>query len=231
MLAVIGCLALIIVVLAGIGALIGGRHGAADITFGAYAILGLAPLMAGGLVANFLTPLTHDLALATVAFGLVSFAVRRRQIWSSLGARPMLMLGILGALLVAFAAGAAITPPAFDTGLYHLQAIEWLEQSTKVFGLANLHLRFGVNSTWFTTAAMLDLPSLGRRNVFLLNPALLLAVLAAMLQPAIAGPQRMSNVFAAVVAIVLLVNAKILSFHRILSVVSARAAIGARSLT
>jgi len=78
---------------------------------------------------------------------------------------------------------------------------------------------------------MLDLPSLGRRNVFLLNPALLLAVLAAMLQPAIAGPQRMSNVFAAVVAIVLLVNAKILSFHRILSVVSARAAIGARSLT
>jgi len=116
MLAVIGCLALIIVVLAGIGALIGGRHGAADITFGAYAILGLAPLMAGGLVANFLTPLTHDLALATVAFGLVSFAVRRRQIWSSRGARPMLMLGILGALLVAFAAGAAITPPAFDTG-------------------------------------------------------------------------------------------------------------------
>lgn len=220
MLAVLGCLALIVVVLAGIGALIAARHRPGDVSFGAYAILGLVPLMAVGLVANFLTPLTHDLALATVAFGLVSFAVRRRQIWLSLGARPMLMLGLLCALLVAFAAGAAITPPAHDTGLYHLQAIEWLEQSTRVFGLANLHLRFGVNSTWFTTAAMLDLPGVDRRNVFLLNPAVLLVALAAMLQPAVEsqaspGPLRMSNVFAAVVTVVLLVNAKILSFHRI----------------
>src|SRR5260221_385947 len=132
-----------IVVLAGIGALIAAGHRPGDISFGAYAILGLVPLMAVGLVANFLTPLTHDLALATVAFGLVSFAVRRRQIWLSLGARPMLMLGLLCALLVAFAAGAAITPPAHDTGLYHLQAIEWLDQSTRAFGLANLHLRIG----------------------------------------------------------------------------------------
>lgn len=220
MLAVIGCLALIVVVLAGIGALIGARHRPGDMTFGAYAVLGLIPVMAIGSVVNFMMPLTHDVALATVAFGLLSFAAKRRQIWLSLGARPILMLALLCALLLAFAAGAVITPPAYDTGLYHLQAIEWLEQSTKVFGLANLHLRFGVNSTWFTVAAMLDLPWVGRQNVFLLNPALLLVTLAVMLQPAIewrrsAGPQRMSNVFAVVVAIVLLVNAKILSFHRI----------------
>jgi hypothetical protein len=220
MLTVIGCLALIVIVLSGIGALIGGRHRPGDITFGAYAILGLVPLMAVGLVANFLTPLTHEWALATAAFGLAAFALKRRLIWSSLGARPILMLSMLCTLLIAFSIGAVITPPAHDTGLYHLQAIAWLEQSTKVFGLANLHLRFGVNSTWFTAAALLDLPSVGRQTVFLLNPALLLVALATMLQPAIewrpsAGPQRMSNVFAALAALVLLVNAKLLSFHSI----------------
>src|SRR5258708_19409550 len=130
MLAVLGCLALIVVVLAGIGALIAARHRPGDVSFGAYAILGLVPLMAVGLVANFLTPLTHDLALATVAFGLVSFAVRRRQIWLSLGARPMLILCLLCALLVAFAARAAITPPAPHTRLSHLPPTQSLAHST-----------------------------------------------------------------------------------------------------
>lgn len=220
MLAVIGCLALIVLVLAGIGALIGARHRPGEITFGAYVIRGLVPVTAIGLIANFLIPLTHEVALATVALGLAAAAFKHRQIWLSLGSRPVLMLGAVMALLVAFAAGAVITPMAYDTGLYHLQAIEWLEQSTKVFGLANLHLRFGVISTWFTTAAMLDLPGIGRRDVFLLNPMLLLAVLAAMLQPAIewrptAGPQRMSNIVAIILAVVLMANAKLLSFHAI----------------
>src|SRR6185437_3030289 len=158
MLAVIGCLALIVIVLSGMGALIGGRQTPGGLTFGAYAILGLVPLTALGLVANFLMPLTHELALAAAAIGVASFVLRHRQLWSSLGARPHLMLGVLATLLVAASVGAIVTPPAYDTGLYHLQAIKWLEESTKVFGLANLHLRFGVNSTWFTDAAMLDVP-------------------------------------------------------------------------
>jgi len=47
-----------------------------------------------------------------------------------------------------------IPPTIYDTGLYHAQAISWLESYGVVPGLANIHVRFGTTSSWFQTAAI-----------------------------------------------------------------------------
>ena len=65
--------------------------------------------------------------------------------------------------------GVLITPLSYDTGLYHLQLIEWLEQAPKVFGLVNLHYRFGVNSIWFVDARDVRRRSSTHAGIFLLN--------------------------------------------------------------
>ncbi|MDH5505893.1 MAG: hypothetical protein OEZ02_01580 [Anaerolineae bacterium] len=41
-----------------------------------------------------------------------------------------------------------------DSYLYHAQAIRWIEEYPAVPGLANLHDRFGTDSTWFITSAL-----------------------------------------------------------------------------
>jgi len=45
---------------------------------------------------------------------------------------------------------------SYDTGLYHLQNIKWIEESNLPFGLANLHSRFGFNVLWFLDAAVIS---------------------------------------------------------------------------
>lgn len=44
-------------------------------------------------------------------------------------------------------------PTNYDSGLYHLQAIKWLEQYPVVPGLGNLHGRLAFNSLWFLPSA------------------------------------------------------------------------------
>ncbi|EMO63800.1 hypothetical protein LEP1GSC133_1179, partial [Leptospira borgpetersenii serovar Pomona str. 200901868] len=38
------------------------------------------------------------------------------------------------------------SPFAYDSGLYHIQSIKWIQEYSVVPGLANLHGRFGFNS-------------------------------------------------------------------------------------
>jgi len=45
---------------------------------------------------------------------------------------------------------------AYDTALYHANAVQWLNEFGAVFGLGNLHSRLGMNSLWLTFAAILD---------------------------------------------------------------------------
>lgn len=44
----------------------------------------------------------------------------------------------------------------YDTGLYHIQQIQWLHHFGTVPGLALIHHRFGVSSAWFALLAVLD---------------------------------------------------------------------------
>ncbi len=62
---------------------------------------------------------------------------------------------ILYALLtLLFAYGSSRGYMHYDTGLYHAQAIRWIEEYGVVPGLANLHSRFGYNSAAFALCAL-----------------------------------------------------------------------------
>ncbi len=48
----------------------------------------------------------------------------------------------------------AAPPSSFDTGLYHAQAIRWIEEYPVIPGLGNLHGRLAFNSAWFPANAL-----------------------------------------------------------------------------
>lgn len=60
-----------------------------------------------------------------------------------------------------------------DTGIYHAQAIRWIETYPVVPGLGNLHQRFAYNSSWLTTNALFSFAFLKLQSFHTL-PGLLL---------------------------------------------------------
>lgn len=60
-------------------------------------------------------------------------------------------------------------PEIYDTGLYHLQAIKWIEEYAVVPGLANLHGRFGFNPNIFTFYALTSLFDVFNQEIFSVN--------------------------------------------------------------
>jgi hypothetical protein len=46
-----------------------------------------------------------------------------------------------------------------DTESYHIQMVKWIHEYGTVPGIANLHERFGFNSSWFSSIAIFTLPS------------------------------------------------------------------------
>lgn len=61
---------------------------------------------------------------------------------------------LYGFLTLLFAYGSSRGYMHYDTGLYHAQAIRWIEEYGVVPGLANLHSRFGYNSAAFALCAL-----------------------------------------------------------------------------
>jgi hypothetical protein len=113
--------------------------------------------------------------------------------------------------------GAVLTPLSYDTGLYHLQVISWIEYYRRVFGLANLHARFGFNSIWLVDAALLDFPRRWRYGVFLINAVLYLAIISDMVQAMIsddsnAGGVSAWRIYAWTILAILAINARFLLF-------------------
>lgn len=56
-----------------------------------------------------------------------------------------------------------------DTGLYHLQAIKWIQEYPAVPGLANLHTRFGFNSNIFSLFAGFSFNWIFGQNIYTIN--------------------------------------------------------------
>ena len=46
-----------------------------------------------------------------------------------------------------------------DTDSYHIQMVKWINEHGSVPGIANLHLRFGFNSSWFISIALFNFPT------------------------------------------------------------------------
>lgn len=47
-----------------------------------------------------------------------------------------------------------LSESAYDTGLYHIQATKWVQESPLIFGLANIHTRFGFNNILYNFSAI-----------------------------------------------------------------------------
>ncbi len=61
-----------------------------------------------------------------------------------------------------------------DTGLYHAQAIRWMEIYKIVPGLGSLHTRFAFNSAWLTLNAIFSFSFLGLRSLHLVSSLIFL---------------------------------------------------------
>ncbi|HSD11245.1 MAG TPA: hypothetical protein VLF14_09685 [Candidatus Binatia bacterium] len=81
---------------------------------------------------------------------------------------PVVGLLAAGAVLVTLER-ATETPLVGDTGLYHGQAIRWIEELGVVPGLGNLHARFAIDSVWFVLEALFGFSSLGFGPLHALN--------------------------------------------------------------
>ena len=77
-----------------------------------------------------------------------------------------------------------------DTESYHIQMIKWIQEYGTVPGLANLHERYGFNSSWFTWAALV-IPTHTATNYFTLaNGALSVWFCLYLLQKAFTSTQE-----------------------------------------
>jgi hypothetical protein len=56
-----------------------------------------------------------------------------------------------------------------DTGMYHAQAVKWINEYGTVYGLGNLHYRLAFNSSWFYLAAFFDILSFDGRTAHVIN--------------------------------------------------------------
>jgi len=68
-------------------------------------------------------------------------------------------------------------PGQYDTGLYHAQAIRWIEEYGVVPGLGNLHMRFAYNSAFLCLQALFSLEWLVGQSVHSMNGFLCLCAL------------------------------------------------------
>ncbi len=92
--------------------------------------------------------------------------VPRRAGWNLL-AGAVLLLGLLTTLENATH---RVANP--DTGIYHAQAIRWMEEYPAVAGLGNLHSRFAYNSHWLALNAVFSLAFWGGQSLHLVGAML-----------------------------------------------------------
>ena len=74
------------------------------------------------------------------------------------------------------------SPSNPDTGIYHAQAIRWMETYPAVPGLGNLHSRLAYNTNWLVLNALFSFSFLGLRSFHVLPGAMALAALVYLVQ-------------------------------------------------
>lgn len=101
-----------------------------------------------GLAANLAVMAFDAVAAVLLRQKIILFFNRKRE---ETGWKRMLLYGFL---VLLFSYGSSRGYMHYDTGLYHAQAIRWIEEYGVVPGLANLHSRFGYNSAAFALCAL-----------------------------------------------------------------------------
>lgn len=131
--------------------------------------LGFAVVLQFLAVWHFFAPITSTPALAVLVIGIGGFLVLRPRLPGAgpAASRRLFIGGAVAFLVFAYwEANLALGPNvAWDSGLYHMQAVQWARSYPIVPGLANLHGPLGFNNLGFLYFAALDHgPWAGRAN-------------------------------------------------------------------
>ncbi len=138
----------------------------ASIPFALYPVVGLATLSTAANLLSLFFPIGLFAKLGVVVFGLLLAAARFRQLKHLLLSLQRLFEALTPAakgvffFTVLFALYLTAQPTlSYDEGLYYTQFIKWTETYPVVPGLANLHHRFGFNSSWHLLSALFNTAS------------------------------------------------------------------------
>jgi hypothetical protein len=118
-------------------------------------ILGFAIVGTLATIVNFFLPVNGAIAIATLGLGWCLYFLRIRK-WHARLSWSTAIVGGLG--LIAVSLMASRGDKLFDTGLYYLQTLKWLQEGKIPLGLANLHSRLAFNQSWFSISAVMELP-------------------------------------------------------------------------
>ena len=163
--------------------------------------VGLLIVTVAALLLDIVWPLGGGIALwvllVLIGFGLLSAAwhivAAVRQRGSAPSTRWWIGGVVLGILFLVYAGWALGEPTNYDTGLYHIGAINYARDFPTIPGLANLHERFGFNSSMWPLSAWLG--SLGwGGNEFRIVNGLLLTLLLTDTAVRLLGARRTPNV-------------------------------------
>lgn len=186
-----------------------------DLDFFASFWLGFVAVIAIAQLAHLFVPLNPWFLGAMVIAclpGLPGWVSQVRSAWNSAqrtrqsGRRLAICLAVMALLAFGAASRVALAqvPLDGDTGIYHLNAVRWINTYPAVPGLAHLHDRFGFNSSALVYAAVIDNGPLDRRSAWIMPPFLLL-VLAAQLLAVLVFDNRRERLAARIYACIMLI--------------------------
>jgi hypothetical protein len=143
------------------------------------ALAGLIPLVWLTSLLSIFIPLNQTAAILLFfgAAGLFIWLWLRHRNWltqwltSLKGLHPLTLLAALLAIVTTVVL-ATLKPGNSDTGLYHAQAIRWIESFPVVPGLGNYHSRLAFNSNWFPLQAAFSFAFLKLRSFHLMGAVL-----------------------------------------------------------
>lgn len=123
-------------------------------------LLGVVATMAIASTLSLLVPIAAGvnvaLLLAAIAIGLSSRSEIAR--WLAAARRRPLQLLATAIVVLAVLERATTEATNYDTGLYHAQAVRWIQSFAAVPGLGNLHANLAFNSGWFVVEALFGAP-------------------------------------------------------------------------
>ena len=112
-------------------------------------LYGLSLIIFISLFFNFFLPLVYLKTITiTIGFLLYAYAAYKKVLKINFF---LYFLIIFFTTFIAFYSGMNV-----DSPMYHLQVIKWLTFSKISFGLSNLEIRLGFNSSWHSLVAILD---------------------------------------------------------------------------
>jgi hypothetical protein len=143
-------------------------------TITVFVVMSLAVLSAFSGYISLLMPLGSTnilIIVGLVGFLLYSQRYRIRKdifVYHSLPRNPYFFTALL---LIFLTVGLSSTraPSIYDTGLYHVQSVRWIEEFRVVPGLGNLHIRLAFNSSWSLLTALFSFRWAGNFPFYALN--------------------------------------------------------------